>query len=114
MNTPLVLIARRLPRELIHIIQTYIRNDLVHEAVRNHLHYLMYEQELYMKFVSDNYVEPVCYCHRMPRRLLEKYNGCQHCNWFERIEYEDEYKIAGYLTCLGHDNPQKNKLLKNN
>ena len=113
MNSPLVLIARRLPRELVHIIQTYVRNDVVHEAVRNHLHYLMYEQEMYMRFVYYNYVESLCTCHKHGAKYLRKYGGCQHCNWFERIEHDDEYKIAGYLTCLDSDNTQKYKLLKN-
>jgi hypothetical protein len=33
---------------------------------------------------------------------------------FESIKYSDtDYKVAGYITCLGDDNPQQYKLLKN-
>jgi hypothetical protein len=114
MNSPLVLIARRLPRELVHIIQTYIRNDVVHEAVRHHLHYLMYEQEIYMRFVYYNYIKPLCTCHQHGPKYLRKYGGCQQCTLFESIQYSDsEYKVAGYVTCLGDDNPQQYKLLQN-
>ena len=114
MNSPLVLIARRLPRELVHIIQTYIRNDIVHEAVRHHLRYLMYEQEIYMRFVYYNYVEPLCTCDQHGPKYLRKYGGCQQCMFFESIQYSDsEYKVAGYVTCLGDENPQQYKLLKN-
>lgn len=113
MNSPLVLIARRLPRELVHIIQTYIRNDIVHEAVRNHLHYLMHEQEMYMRFVYYNYIEPLCTCHQHGPKYMRKYGGCQNCMFFESIQYSDsEYKVAGYVTCLGGRQPTTIQITK--
>jgi len=115
MNTPLVLIERRLPRELVNIIQTYIRNDVVHEALRCHLQYLIYEQELYIKYIYDTQVRPVCYCHRLSPKYLRKYDFCDHCRWFENsVEFSDndEYKSVGYIACLNSDNEQQYKLLK--
>lgn len=112
MNTPLVLIERWLPRELVNIIQTYIRNDVVHEAVRCHLHYLMSEQNLYINHIYETQVHPVCFCDRLSTKYLRKYDFCDHCRWFEHIECSDDYKLPGYITCLNIDNEQQYKLLK--
>lgn len=118
MNTPLVLIESWLPRELVNIIQTYIRNDIVHEAVRCHLYNLMYEQDLYIKYIYHTRVTPNCYCDQLSAKYLRKYDYCDHCRWFENVveSSEDEnYTISGYLTCIGDENEkQYNKLICNN
>jgi hypothetical protein len=106
MNTPLVLFTRRLPRELIGIIQSYLRNDVAHDAVYNYIRYVEYSQDLYDAFVYDTYVLPNCVCHSMPRRLFTKYGGCYDCRLFEG----DYYKMSQYITCL-YDNEQLDKIL---
>jgi hypothetical protein len=103
MNTPLVLFERRLPRELINIIQSYLSNDIVYLAIRNYFHYLLSEQELYMQHMYETYVMEQCYCHKMSSRNMRVYDGCDHCNWYERIETDDEHFSSLYLTCITYN-----------
>jgi hypothetical protein len=114
MNTPLVLLERWLPIDIVNIIQTYIRNDVVHEAVRCHLIDLMYEQDLYINYIYHTRVAPNCYCDQLSAKYLRKYDFCDHCRWFERVvegSEEEEYTVSGYLTCIGYENEQQCKLI---
>jgi hypothetical protein len=101
MNSPLVLFERRLPRELIFMIQRYISNDFVHDALSEYKSYLIYEQKIYDEFCYNQYVLPNCYCHRLSQKYLKKYDGCDHCRTYESLYY---YKLPQYLTCIMDDN----------
>ena len=114
MNTPLVLIERRLPRGVVNIIQTYIRNDVVHDAVRCHLFDLMYEQDLYINYIYHTRVVPKCYCGILCVKYLRKYDFCDQCRWFEQVvegRDDEKYAVSGYLTCIGDENEQQYKLI---
>jgi hypothetical protein len=111
MNSPLILIERRLPRELVNIIQSYIRNDIVHTAVSNYLSYLLSERDLYMQYMYETHVMKQCYCHTMSSRNLRVYDGCDYCNWFERLEFDEEYIPSAYSTCIENNNQYRKLLL---
>mgnify|MGYP003968663611 FL=1 len=104
MNSPIIILFHnKICRELIDIIQSYVRNDIAHQAIKNHIRYLYYEQDLYDSFVWDNYIAPNCYC-----RIYRRGNkDCEHCHLYE---YTNHYKLSRFITCI-EKNSQYNKLI---
>jgi len=101
MNSPLLLLDRRLPRELVNMIQGYLYNNIAYEAIREYIYYLEYTQNLYNNFVFTTYIQPNCYCHTLSAKYLRKYDYCEHCCLFENTEY---YKLSQYLVCIRENN----------
>jgi hypothetical protein len=97
MNTPLVLIQRHFPQEVVNIIQSFMRNEIVYQAIYEYFNHLFYEKDLHDRFIYNTYIAPQCYCHRLRRN-----KDCQHCYEYE---YTDIYKQDIYLICI-EDNYQ--------
>ena len=97
MNSPImILFHNKICRELIDIIQSYVRNDIAHEAVKNHIRYLYYEQDLYDSFVWNHYIDPNCYCYIYDKYTCKK-RECEHCYIYEYTNY---YKLPRFITCI--------------
>jgi hypothetical protein len=106
MNTPIKMLDLQLPIGLINKIQGYLRNDIAHEAVREYLYYLEYQQQVYDDYIYNTQVQPNCYCHELCAKYLRKYDGCDYCR---RFESDDCYKLPQYMVCFS-DNEQCCKL----
>jgi len=92
MNTPLVIIQRLFPQEVVNIIQSFMRNDIVYQAIDEYFYYLFYQEELYNNFIYNTHIVPNCYCYRIPRK-----KECQYCH-----EYESMYARTSdaYVICI--------------
>jgi len=104
MISPVNVLRSYMPRELCDIIQSYLTNDIANQAIKEYYSYLLYEQDIYDKYVLHTYVMPNCYCHRLRRN-----KDCTHCYDFE---YTTKYKLDSYITCID-DNDQFSKILDN-
>ena len=104
MSSPLLIVEEvipyKLPFEILNIIQSYMKNDVAYEVLKEYYSYLYYKKDLYEDFVYENYIAPNCYCN--PRRKDE----CEHCYYYE---YTYRYTPQDFKCCI-LDNPQFRKI----
>ena len=63
MNTPLIIIKHLFPQEILNKIQLYLKNDIIHDALKISFRKTIKKELLYGKFVYYNYIMPNCNCY---------------------------------------------------
>jgi len=110
--TPLEILDKHLPREIINYIQQYLTYEIANTAIREYFEYLEYKKEQYEDFVLDNYVFPNCQCVHAPengQHKVYKRKDCSECFKFD-CTYEDRMTPA-YITCIYENRTQYSKIM---
>jgi len=108
MNTPLVLFKNKLPQDVLNIIQSYVMNDFVHNALKEYYSYLYYKKELYEDFAYQQYILPHCYCYRYYNSRAQRWKD-RECRYCYEYEYTKKYIPSDYQLCI-EDNKQYSKI----
>jgi hypothetical protein len=101
MSSPLLIvqevIPHKFPQEILNIIQSFLKNDMVYQAIKEYYAYLYNKKEAYEADVYKTYIMPNCYCHRLRRN-----RDCSYCHEFE---YTYKFVPQDWKCCI-QDNPQ--------
>lgn len=102
MITPLIILKDKLPQELLHIIQSYLSNDIAEKSIDLFLKKITIREQLYNKFIYYNYIFPNCYCYRVLYPSI--------CIWCYKYIHTYDYTYnLWYISCI--NNKQINKYI---
>jgi|TARA_Y100000992_G_scaffold302316_1_gene276022 hypothetical protein len=108
MITPLIILEKKFSQEILDIIQSYLTNNIVNEALVYYFDYLYNKNELYDDFITREYIQPNCKCIKYWSNNRYKFSECNTCCDYE---YSNKYIPMNFRICIW-DNPQYNKITR--
>lgn len=108
MKSPIILFESKLPRDVLNIIQTYLINDFVYQALKEYYNYLYYKKELYENFAYEQYIIPNCSCRRYYNSIAQRWKE-RECSGCYIFEYTNVYMPKDFRICI-YNNPQYRKI----
>jgi hypothetical protein len=114
MNSPLIILQNNfnLPREILDMIQLYLINDTVNNALMPYFEHLYMKKEKYEDFVYFNYVYPNCSCNNCPDNGKHKIYKKKDCNACFMFGSTFTYIPNDFNECI-INNPQFQKIYYN-
>ena len=110
MNSPIELICSKhdIDKNIQNIIQSFIKNDIAYNALKEYFSYLYYKKELYQDFSYIQYVVPNCRCFRYWNSIANRYKT-KECDECFKFEYTYIYTPNDFIECI-EDNSQFEKI----
>ena len=113
MNSPLsiYLFKNKFPQDIINKIQSYIKNDIIYQAINQYFNYLYDKKFLYENFALVQYITPNCRCSSYFNTFGQRFKT-RDCSICELAEYTDVFVPLDFKLCI-MDNTQYYKIMNN-